>query len=293
MTSSMPGDMNRDPQGGALIRLRGVYPSLKTALQKVANLIMRQPEMAIYASVNEVAAAAHVSEATVMRFCRTLGFKGFQDFKISLARELVAPSSQRMPEEAGAEDDPPALVRRTFQANIAALKETLEVLDLRLLQEAAQYLLTCRRLAIIGVTGAGPVVHYADLRFNSLGLMVHGFTEKYQILTVAALLTAEDALLAISHFGNTQEILDAAQVAKENGARVIAVTSNSIAPLTRIADLVLITAGREMTPPRDGLGSFLCQISVIDSLFALLQQARPQEFRDNLAKIEKALQGSA
>ncbi len=92
MTSSMPGDMNRDPQGGALIRLRGVYPSLKTALQKVANLIMRQPEMAIYASVNEVAAAAQVSEATVMRFCRTLGFKGFQDFKIALARELVAPS---------------------------------------------------------------------------------------------------------------------------------------------------------------------------------------------------------
>jgi RpiR family carbohydrate utilization transcriptional regulator len=292
MTSLMPGDMNRDPQGGALIRLRGVYPSLKTALQKVANLIMRQPEMAIYASVNEVAAAAQVSEATVMRFCRTLGFKGFQDFKIALARELVAPT-QRISEEAGAEDDPPALVRRTFKANTAALEETLEVLDLRQLQEAAQYLLNCRRLAIIGVSGSGPVVQYADLRFNSLGLMVHGFTEKYQILTAAALLTAEDALLAISHFGNTQEILDAARVAKENGAQVIAVTSNSIAPLTRIADLVLITAAREMAPPRDGLASFLCQISIIDSLFVLLQQARPQEFRDNLAKIEKVLQGSA
>ena len=292
MTSSIPGDMSRDPQSGALIRLRGVYPSLKTALQKVANLIMRQPEMAIYASVNEVAAAAQVSEATVMRFCRTLGFKGFQDFKIALARELVAPS-QRMSEEAGAEDDPPALVRRTFKANIAALEETLEVLDLRRLQQAVQYLLNCRRLAIIGVSGSGPVVRYADLRFNALGLTVHGFTEMYQILTAAALLTAEDALLAISHFGNTQEILDAAGVAKENGARVIAITSNSIAPLTRIADPVMITAAREMTLPRDGLASFLCQVSVIDGLFALLQQARPQESRDNLAKIEKALQGPA
>lgn len=293
MTSTKPGDMNRDPQGGALIRLRGVYPSLKTALQKVANLIMRQPEMAIYASVNEVAAAAQVSEATVMRFCRTLGFKGFQDFKIALARELVAPSTQRLSEEASAGDDPPALVRRTFKANIAALEETLEVLDLGLLQEAAQYLLNCRRLTIIGVSGSGPVVQYADLRFNSLGLLVHGFTEKYQILTAAALQTAADVLLAISHFGSTPEILDAARVAKENGARVIAVSSNSIAPLTRIADLVLITAARETMAPRDSLASFLCQISVIDSLFAVLQQARPQEFRDNLARIEKALQGSA
>ena len=94
MDASIPGATSRDPQSGALIRLRGVYPSLKTALQKVANLILRQPEMAIYASVNEVAAAAQVSEATVMRFCRTLGFKGFQDFKIALARELVTPSQR-------------------------------------------------------------------------------------------------------------------------------------------------------------------------------------------------------
>jgi DNA-binding MurR/RpiR family transcriptional regulator len=258
-------------------------------LQKVANLILRQPEMAIYASVNEVAAAAQVSEATVMRFCRTLGFKGFQDFKIALARELVAPS-QRMPEEAEAGDDPAALIRRTFKANIAALEETLEVLDMRRLQLAAQSFLNCRRLAIIGVSGSGPVVQYAGLRFNSLGLTVHGLTEMYQMLTAAALLTGEDALLVISHFGNTQEILEAARVAKETGAQIIAITSNSIAPLTRIADLVLVTAAREMSQPRDGLASFLCQVSVIDSLFTLMQQARPNEFRDNLAKIEKVLQ---
>ncbi len=292
MASSISGGMNRDPQAGALIRLRGVYPSLKTALQKVANLILKQPEMAIYASVNEVAAAAQVSEATVMRFCRTLGFKGFQDFKIALARELVAPS-QRLPEEAGGEDGPQALVRRTFKANIAALEETLEVLDTTRLQVASEALLNCRRLAVIGVSGSGPVVRYADLRFSSLGLMVHGLTEMYQILTAAALLSPEDALLVISHFGSTQEILEAARVAKENGTRVIAITSNSIAPLTRIADVVLITAAREMTQPKDSLGSFLCQISVIDSLFALMQQARPEASRDNLARIEKVLQGPA
>jgi RpiR family transcriptional regulator, carbohydrate utilization regulator len=292
MTPSMPGDMKRDPHGSALIRLRGVYPSLKSALQKVARLIMRQPEMAIYASVNEVAAAAQVSEATVMRFCRTLGFKGFQDFKISLARELVAPSP-RKPDEVAAVDDPAALVHQIFQTNIAALEETLEVLDLKLLQQATQALLTCRRLAVVGVGGSSPVVQYADLRFNSLGLTVHGFTEMYQMLTATALLTADDALLAISHFGSTQEILDAARVAKDNGSRVIAITSNSIAPLTRIADLVLVTAARDMTLPRDGLASIICQISIIDSLFALLQQARPNESRDNLAKIKKVLQGPA
>ena len=291
MDASDPRAMSRDPQGGALIRLRGVYPSLKTALQKVANLILRQPEMAIYASVNEVAAAAQVSEATVMRFCRTLGFKGFQDFKIALARELVMPPT-KMQEEAGAGDDPAALVRSIFKVNTSALEDTLEVLDLSQLQQAVQILLTCRCLVIIGVNGSASAAQYAGLRFTPLGLDVHYFTESYQMLTAAAMLTGEDALLAISHSGSTREILDTARVAKDNGARVIAITSNSLAPLTRIADLVLLTSGREMTLPRTGLASFLCQITLIDSLFALLQQARPDETRANLVKIEKTLRGA-
>jgi RpiR family transcriptional regulator, carbohydrate utilization regulator len=64
----------------------------------VADVTLARPELAIYASVNEVAAAAGVSEATVMRLCRLLGFRGFQDFKIALARELVTPL-QRLHEE--------------------------------------------------------------------------------------------------------------------------------------------------------------------------------------------------
>jgi len=289
MSSAITGEKNRDLQGGISVRIRGVYPSLKTALQKVAKLVLSQPEMVIYATVNEVAAAAQVSEATVMRFCRILAFKGFQDFKIALARELVAPSA-RKPDEVAASDDPAALVRQVFRANIAALEETLEVLDLKQMEQAAQDLLNCRRLAVIGVSGSGLVVPYADLLFNFIGLSAHGFTERYQILSAAALLTGADVLLAISPGGDSQEILDAVRVAKENGARVIAITSNSLSPLSRMADLVLLTAARDMTRPRNGLPFFLCEVSVIESLFALLQLARPNESRENLAKIEKALQ---
>jgi RpiR family carbohydrate utilization transcriptional regulator len=290
MAGSFAGTSSRDPQSGALIRLRGVYPSLKTALQKVADLILRQPEMAIYASVNEVAAAAQVSEATVMRLCRTLGFKGFQDFKIALARELVTPS-QKMAEEAGDEGDPATLVRQIFKANIAALEETREILNLRQLQQAVQILLNCRRLMVAGVGGSGPVVQYAGLRLTPLGLEVRGFTEVYQMLTYAALLTREDVLLAISHSGSSGETLDTARVAKGQGARVIGITNNPLAPLTRISDLVLITSGRELPVPRDGLASLLCQITIIDCLFALLQRTRPDETRENLDKIQKALRG--
>src|SRR4030043_153767 len=113
MDDAREASSSRDPQPGALIRLGGLYPSLKSALQKVADVILQQPEMAIYASVNEVAAASAVSEATVMRFCRILGFKGFQDFKIAMARELVLPGP-RHPAEFTGDDDPAKIVRKVF-----------------------------------------------------------------------------------------------------------------------------------------------------------------------------------
>lgn len=284
MEKSNPEDRGRDLQSGALIRLRGIYPSLKAALQKVASLILSQPEMAIYASVNEVAAAAGVSEATVMRFCRILGFKGFQDFKISLARELVVPPP-RLPEDGG----PTALVRWIFKANLAALEETLEVVEMRQLLQAGELLGNCRRLIIGGFRGAALAAQYAAIRFAPLGLDLRCFTETYQMAISAALLGREDALLAISHSGSTHGILASARVAKDSGARVLAITSNPLAPLSRMADLVLLTAGREIPAAPDCLAAFLSQISIIDSLANLMQQARPDEARANLAKIGRVL----
>ena len=280
--------LNREPQGSSLIRLRGLYPSLKTALQKVADLVLQQPEMVIYVSVNAVAAAAGVSEATVMRFCRILGFKGFQDFKIALARELVR-SPQYTPEEVGSDDGPVAIVRQVFQGGSAALQDTLQVLDAEAAQQAAQALLQARRALIVGLDDAAPLVSYAVNRFFLLGIDAHGYTDGYNLLMAVSLARPEDVLLAISHLGGTREVVEAAQLARDAGARMIAVTNNSLSPLSRVANLVLVTASGETTPPQGGMASFLCQAFVIDCLFALMIQSRPQQAQENHARIEKVI----
>ena len=205
-----PDSANRDPQAGTLIRLRGLYPSLKTALRKVADVILRQPEMAIYASVNEVAAVAAVSEATVMRFCRILGFKGFQDFKIALAREMVMPSPRLQEEVGGAGEDDIALVRKVFQTNGVALQDTLEILDIEAIKEAAQLLLTARQIIVIGVGGSGPAVTYAGNRFLLLGLRAYLCTDFYLMFMAASMLSRGDVVLAVSNLGTTREIVETA-----------------------------------------------------------------------------------
>ena len=282
-----PDPISRDPQAGTLIRLRGLYPSLKTALRKVADVILRQPEMAIYASVNEVAAMAAVSEATVMRFCRILGFKGFQDFKIALAREMVIPSP-RLHAEVGGEDDA-ALVRRVFQTSGAALQDTLEILEIGAMKEAAQLLRQARQVMVIGVGGSGPAVAYAGNRFLLLGLKAYMCTDFYLMLMAVSLLSREDLVLAISNLGTTREIVETVGIARDQGARVMCITNNSLSPLARACTPALVTASREMTLPEEAVASLVCQISILDALFALITQAKGDQSRETLQEMEKAM----
>ena len=286
----MPPDPgNKDPQTGTLIRLRGLYPSLKTALRKVADVILRQPEMAIYASVNEVAAVAAVSEATVMRFCRILGFKGFQDFKIALAREMVIPSP-RFREEAGAEgEDDAAVVRKVFQTNTMALQDTLEIIDLEAMQEAAQLLLAARQILVIGVGGSGPAVTYTGNRFLLLGLKAVTCTDFYLMLMAGSQLSRGDVALAISNLGTTREIVETVRIAREKQARVMCITNNSLSPLARVCSPVLVTASREVTLPEEAVASLVCQIAILDALFALIAAARGGQSQETLKGMEEAL----
>jgi RpiR family carbohydrate utilization transcriptional regulator len=273
---------------GTLIRLRGLYPSLKAALRKVADITLARPELAIYASVNEVAAAAGVSEATVMRLCRLLGFRGFQDFKIALARELVTPL-QRLHEEVAEGDDTATIVHKVFQANVAALQDTLAVLDMEAMAKASQWLLRARSIMLIGVGTSGPIVTDAANKFFRLGLLVQAITDAHLMMMAAALLTPADVLLAVSHSGSTRDTVEAAKTAKSAGARVICITNNSLSPLTKTADLVLVTASRETRFRQEAMASRLCQTSILDSLYTLIALARPEEALQNLAKIENVI----
>ncbi len=289
MKKMPPDSVNRDPQTGTLIRLRGLYPSLKTALRKVADVILRQPEMAIYASVNEVAAVSAVSEATVMRFCRILGFKGFQDFKIALAREMVIPSP-RFYEEVGDEgEDEFAIVRKVFQTNGVALKDTLEILEIEAMKEAAQLLLTARQIMVVGVGGSGPAVTYAGNRFLLLGLKAYMCTDFYLMLMAASMLSRQDVVLAISNLGTTREIVETAGIARDKMARVICITNNSLSPLARMSNPALVTASREVTLPEEAVASLICQIAILDALFALIGQTQGGKSREALDGMEKVM----
>src|ERR1700691_6727353 len=76
---------------GSFVRLQGAYSGLRAAEQRVADFILKHPDELIYLTVTELAERTNTSESTVVRLCQKIGYKGYQEFKIVLARDLVEP----------------------------------------------------------------------------------------------------------------------------------------------------------------------------------------------------------
>ncbi|MBV9438793.1 MAG: MurR/RpiR family transcriptional regulator, partial [Candidatus Eremiobacteraeota bacterium] len=101
---------------GSFVRLQAAYTTLRAAEQRVADFVLAHPDELIYLTVTELAERTHTSESTVVRLCQKIGYKGYQEFKIVLARDLVGPTREiHSSIEPG--DDLVTIKDKVFQAN--------------------------------------------------------------------------------------------------------------------------------------------------------------------------------
>ncbi len=141
-----------------LSRLKKIYFSLRPEEKKVADYIMANGQRVIYQSITDLGAITETSDATIIRFCRLLGYSGYQELKIALARELVAPS-KHIHEDINPSDDLGTAVRKAFQANMQAIGDTLGILDIEALAEAVDAILSSRQIIIYGIGVSGLTAH--------------------------------------------------------------------------------------------------------------------------------------
>jgi RpiR family carbohydrate utilization transcriptional regulator len=254
-------------QGSALARIRGMLPTLVASEAQVAKWILKHAGEVVYLSMARVAEICGVSDTTVLRFCRSVGFHGYTDLKISLARDLASPT-QMIHADVIKDDMPHVVARKVFSANIQALVDTLEILDGEALQRAVTLLASARRILIIGVGTSIPIVQEMDHRLFRLGLDCCAETDSYLQLMRAALLGLEDVVVAISQSGASVDPVLTLQEAKRRGTKTICITGNEKSPLTEYADIVLISVSTEVSS--EAMASRIAQASIVDALYVSL-----------------------
>lgn len=264
-------------------RIRGQLDRLGEAQRCVARAVLADPVGTASASIQALADAAGVSQATVSRFCRTFGLDGYAQLRLALAAETGGRDPIPSDGDIAEGDDLTSVVSKIARLDSQAVTDTAQLLDIDTLERAIDALSDARRTDVYGV-GASAIVG-ADLaqKLTRIGRVAIAYGDAHQGLTSAATLGPGDLAVAISHSGTTADTLDMLRTAKSRGAATIAVTNNPQSHLALEADHVLLTAAHESVFRSGATASRLAQLVVVDCMFVGLAQ---RTFRASQAALE-------
>lgn len=252
------------------LNIRSKYSTLKNGERLVADAVLRMREELIHCSISALALESGVSEPTVVRFCHSVGYQGIKDLKLAVAEEKSNRQVlQTVPDGTGKK---PGSVESyssaIMEGCMAALQDTLSVLDFDLINEAVEKLSSAENLDIIGVGGSAPVAILAQHNFRKTGIRVCTYESVQQNYLMVERFRPGDIVLAVSQSGETPEVVQAARIAKEKGAYIICVTDMHESSLGSIANVKLCSLCRSEVPMGDNTFSRMAQLGIIDILYA-------------------------
>ncbi|HEY0248127.1 MAG TPA: MurR/RpiR family transcriptional regulator [Gryllotalpicola sp.] len=233
--------------GEVIATIRSLLPSLLPTEQAVARVLLERSAEIVELSSQQVAELAGASRATVVRTCQSLGFSGYQQLRVLLARDAgyaaEAPSSGAHPAPAGAA----GIVGETFQRIAAGVTGMVALLDESAVIGAVEELAVARRVVVLGNGLSTPLALDAAARLTSVGRPAEAPLDVINQQITARLLEPADLVLAISGSGSNASTLRAVQAARRASARVIAVTAFARTPLTQLATTNLVVTMPDLT----------------------------------------------
>ena len=248
------------------------YASLTRSEKKLADYIFANRDDLQFISISTMAEHCGVADATVFRFCKALGFGGYNEFKLALAISLTASPS---PVEVSGTvygkvqqgDSFADMCKKLYSTQISALSQTLELADEQAFRKAAEYMHAAKRVYCFGQGSSLVMAMAAWSRFVSVSSHFF-FVEDVHLQTMAvSLLGPEDTILFFSYSGATKDMQDLFQLAREKQARIILVTRYQKSPGASMADVVLLCGANEGPLQVGSVSAKMAQLMIVDILF--------------------------
>ena len=283
----MMNELNINLNPGFFNRIEAAKARLRDSEKKIVVFIEKNKEEIIHLSITEVAERSETSESSVVRLCKRLGYKGFQDFKIHLAKEVIEPV-KHIHEVIKKHDNIQVIKKKVFQSNIQALYDSIEVCRDDQLELAVNIIAKAQTIEFYGSGGSGIVAKDAQHKFLKLGIKSNSYSDPTLQAMSASVLNEKDVVIGISHAGSNTEVLNAMKIAKKAGATLICITNSSKSPITNISNITLQTASKETMFRTDAISSRIAQLTIIDILVAAVANQQYDYYYDNLQKTRKS-----
>ena len=248
-----------------------MMPSLTPLEAKVVETVFGLSSFDETTALRQIAEAAGVSEAMVVKITKKLGFTGYRDFRGAVSEYSRLPTAE-MHQELSPEDTSEQIVQKVFRTSIQALEETLAILDLRAFDRAADLIHGARQRDFYGVGGSAQIARDVSHKFLRIGIRTSVYDDSHLMLMSAVLLGPDDVAIGFSHSGNTTAVIEAVQLARKSGARTIAITNYNTSPLAEIVDVVLCSTAQGSPLMGENAAARIAQLNVLDAVFVAVAQ---------------------
>lgn len=275
-----------------LARLSQLLESSRPAERRVAAVVSQKPELVMRGTLLSVAREADVSEPTVLRFCRSLGFHSFNDLKIELARNGSGRPAETQelaqPKRIERDDTVASAADKVFSAAIDALVRVRRTLPREAIERSALAVVKARRVVIFGLGTSAIVAADAQHKLFRLAVAAAAYSDPHLQAMSAATLGPEDVVLAISQTGEPRDLIETTSVAVQGGATVIAVTRSG-SPLASLAHVLMPIDIEEPVEIWNPMLSRLAHLAAIDALVVGVALLAPPSSSECLKRMQTAL----
>ncbi|WP_066646703.1 MurR/RpiR family transcriptional regulator [Christensenella timonensis] len=251
---------------GILLYIQNNYKNLTNSLQKIAVSILAAPSKVVDNTASELSKDIDVSEASIVRFCQSLGFKGYADFKIKLAKDLGADNTEPVPSGIKRTDSSWDVISKVMQSECEDIRFTLDMIDKESLITCLELICASNRIGFFGVGSSAIVASNAKEHFLHYGKVAQAEQEGMSQIVLANSLHTNDLAFGISISGQSKIPLQALRIAKENGAKTVCLTQNPRSSLAEYSDCVLIAYRKSNSLDDLGTASRIVHTSIIDAI---------------------------
>ncbi len=244
-----------------ILRIKSLFPDFTKSEKKVALYMSQHMPQITYLSIGDLANQCEVGETTILRFCKRLGFSGYYELKQQVILEI-----QKNEEEI--HQNLPTTLNRIH----TMVEETTQLLDKEKMRQTVSMIMNSQTIYMFGSGFSGLTALASQMRFASLGYKAIAARETYLKVLYANMITSSDLAIGFSISGENESTIESIMLAKKSGAKIIALTNHEESHLAKIADVVLLTAGKEIGKEGSTLVTEMSQFIVLEVLFEILRE---------------------
>ena len=277
-----------------MLDIRTVGPRIRMLMPELTPSEMRVTEIMLRGAADDglqlkrVAADASISEAMVVKTAKRLGFAGFRELRSALNAYKQLPNVD-LHEDLGPDDSAEVIVQKVFRTAIQALEETLAILDMEGFKRAATLIHEANHREFYGLGGSAQIARDVAHKFLRIGVRASVYDDTHMMAMSASLLKPDDLVLAFSHSGRTTGVLEAVQIARNNGAKIIAITNYGSSPLADLSDVALCSTALGSPLTSENAAARIAQLNIMDAVFMAVAQKSYSSAEENLAQTMAAV----